>query len=92
MSKEYIYSGEKFAVSKPDDCSMTVSAKGQTAKIAIHEATNMYRESLDGWGTDQKTLKGALDAACQRILVKAGRPSQKELCAGMDEFYASLEK
>ena len=79
-------------MSKADDCTMKVSGRGLTAKITIHAATNMYREDLDGWGTDQKTLKGALDSACRRILDKAGRPSEKELCGGMDDFYDTLGK
>ena len=92
MIQEYIFEGEKFNVSKPDDCKMTVSRDGFTAKISIHAATNMYREDLDGWGSDLKTLSQALDSACRRILNKSARPSQKELCASMDEFYQTLEK
>ena len=92
MTKEYVYKSEKFAVNKPDDCTMKVSGKGLTAEISIHTATNMYRESLDGWGSDHKSLNAALDSACRRILDKAARPSDKALCAGMDEFYGSLSK
>ena len=92
MTQEYVYQGEKFGVSKPDNCKMKVSGKGLTAVISIHTATNMYRESLDGWGSDHKSLRAALDSACRRILDKAARPSDKDLCAGMDEFYGSLGK
>ena len=92
MTKEYSYKGEKFAVSKPDKCTMTVSGKGLTAKLSIHEATNQYREELDGWGSDHNSLEAALNSACNRILKKAARPSAKELCAGMDDVYEKLEK
>ena len=92
MDREVVYNGEKFTVSKPENCKMKVSGRGLTATISIHTATNKYREDLDGWGTDCDTLKRALDSACQRILDKAGSPSAKELCAGMDEFYGSLDK
>ncbi len=92
MTKEYLYEGTKFTVSKPDDCVMEVSANGFTAKVVIHEATNMYRESLDGWGQDHNTLDAALDSACKRILKKSASPSKEQLCAGMDKFYDSLEK
>lgn len=92
MEKEHVYQGEKFVVTKPDACKMDVSGKGLTATITIHTATNQYRESLDGWGSDHSTLHDALNSACRRILNKAGRPSAKELCTGMDEFYGSLGK
>ena len=61
--KTYEYKGEKFTVSEPKDSGMEVTGKGITASITIHEATRMYRESLDGWGTDQPTLEGAIDRA-----------------------------
>lgn len=92
MTTKYEYENETFTVSKPEDCMMEVSGKGLTAKISIHTATNMYRESLDGWGSDHKTLNAAVDSACQRILIKSARPPTKDLCVGMDEFYGSLGK
>ena len=49
MTIDHEYQGEKFTVSKPENCVMKVSANGLTAKVSIHEATNQYRESLDGW-------------------------------------------
>ena len=30
MTKEYVYNGEKFIVTKPDACKMDVSGKGLT--------------------------------------------------------------
>ena len=51
----------------------------------------MYRESLDGWGTDQTTLEGALKAACRRILERSRKPSNDELRKGLEDFYHSLE-
>ncbi len=89
---KYEYGGETFEVSEPKDCRMTVTGKGLTAVISIHEATSMYREDLNGWGTDQTTLQGALDGACRRILDMAGKPTKDELCKGMDEFFDNLSK
>lgn len=79
-------------MTKADACQMEVSGMGLTAMITIHTVTNMYRESLDGWGSDHTTLRDALDAACRRIIEKAGRPSAEELCKGMDAFYGKLGK
>ena len=90
MAKDYEYKGEKFTISKPDNCSMNVSKDGFTAELTIHQATNKYRESLDGWGMDHDTLKSALDSACRRILEKSAQPSPEELCKGMGEFYDDL--
>ena len=89
--KTYEYNGEKFKVSEPKDCRMAVKGKGLTAYITIHEATGMYREALDGWGTDQITLEGALNGACRRILEKSNKPSKDELRKGLDEFYGNLK-
>ena len=84
------YKGKKFTISKPDSCTMKVSKDGFTAKLTIHQATKMYRESLDGWGSDHNTLKSALHSACQRILEKAAQPPPDALCKGMDQFYHDL--
>ena len=90
MAKDYEYRGEKFTISKPDNCTMTVSKDGFTAKLTIHQATNNYRESLDGWGEDHNTLERALDSACRRILDKSARPSPDDLCKSMDNFFDKL--
>ena len=89
--KTYVYEGEKFKVSEPKDSRMEVTGKGITASIKIHEATRMYRESLDGWGTDQTTLEAALNAACRRILQRSKKPSNDELRKGLEEFYDNLK-
>ena len=89
--KTYEYEGAKFTVSEPKDSRMEVKGKGLTAYITIHEATGMYREALDGWGTDQTTLEGALNGACRRILEKSKKPSEDELRKGLAEFYDNLK-
>ena len=89
--KTYEYNGEKFTVSEPKDCRIEVKGKGLTAYITIHEATGMYRESLDGWGTDQTNLDSALNMICRRILEKSEKPSKEELCKGLGEFYDNLK-
>ena len=91
-TQKYKYQGEEFVVTKPDTCAMEVSRGGYKAVISIHSATNQFRESLDGWGSDHSTLQQALDAACRRILDKATRPMKEQLCSEMDVFYESLGK
>ena len=88
----YKYQGEEFVVTKPEACSMEVSRDNYKAVISKHTATNQFREPLDGWGIDHPSLHRALDAACRRILDKAARPSEEQLCSEMDAFYESLDK
>ena len=91
-TEKYKYQGEEFTITKPEACSMKVSRGEYTAIVSIHSATNQFRDSLDGWGSDHPSLPQALDAACRRILEKSARPSKQQLCSEMDEFYASLNK
>lgn len=92
MAKFYKFQGEQFEVSAPKNCVITVTGMGLTGHITIHEATGMYREDLDGWGTDQPTLDSALQSCCNRIIERAKKSSKEELCKGMDDFYESLEE
>ena len=91
-TQTYKYQGEEFVITKPEACAMKVSTGEYAAIISIHTATNKFRESLDGWGSDHPSLQQALDAACRRILKKAARPAQEQLCSEMDEFYSLLNK
>ena len=92
ITQEYKYEGEEFVITKPEACAMNVSRGEYTATISIHSATNQFRESLDGWGSDHSSLQLALDAACRRILQKSAKPTKEQLCSEMDEFYSSLNK
>ena len=87
----YKYRGEEFVITKPNGCAMKVTKGRYTAVISIHAATNLFRESLDGWGNDHPSLQGALDGACRRILDKLVRPPKEELCSEIERFYESLE-
>ena len=68
-----------------------MKGKGLTAYITVHEATSMYREALDGWGADHKTLNGALDRACRRIRNKSKKPSTDTLAKGTSRFLQNVE-
>ncbi len=68
-----------------------MKGKGLTAYITVHEATGMYREALDGWGSDHNTLNEALDGACRRILNKSKKPSKDTLLKGLQDFYKTLK-
>ena len=89
--KLYEYEGEKFEVFEPQDLQIAVKGKGLTAYITVHEATGMYREALDGWGSDQNTLNGALNGVCRRILNKSKKPSKDTLLKGLHDFYETLK-
>ena len=51
----------------------------------------MYREDVNGWGSDQPTLDSALKQCCNRIIERAKKESKEALCKGMDDFYDTLE-
>ena len=87
-----MFKGEKFAVSKPDECTMDVSAKGITARIYVNKTTNRYHVGLDGSATGHDEPSGLLDEACTRILHKAARPTSDDLCKGLDDLYEKLGK
>ena len=89
--KLYEYEGEKFEIFEPQDRRIAVKGKGLTAYITVHEATRMYRESLDGWGADHNTPNRALDRACRRILDKSKKPSKDTLLKGLQDFYKTLK-
>lgn len=87
----YKYRDEEFVITKPDGCAMKVTKGRYTAVISIHSATNLFREDLDGWGSNHTSLQAALDSACRRILDKLARPPKDELCSEIAKFYESLE-
>ena len=89
--KLHKYEGEEFQVYEPKDDRIAVMGLGFTGYITIHSSTGMYRESLDGWGTDRASLEQALDAVCARILDRAKQPSKEELRNGLFEFYENLK-
>lgn len=89
--KLYEYDGEKFELLKPKDGRMAVKGKELTAYVTAHKATGMYREDLEGWGSNHNTLKQAVDGACRRILNRSKKPSSDELIKEIDKFYESLE-
>ena len=89
--KLYEYEGDKFEVFEPQDRRIAVKGKGLTAYLTVHEATGMYREDLDGWGSDHNTLNEALDRACRQILNKSKKPSTDTLLKGLQDFYKTLK-
>ena len=84
-TQKYKHHGEEFAITKRGACSMKVSRGEHTAVVSIHSATNRFRESLDGWGSDHSSLQKALDATRRRILEKSARPSKEQLRCNMDK-------
>ena len=92
MSQQiYKYKGEEFVITKPEACSLKVTKGRFTAAVSIHTATNLFRGTLDGWGTNHTSLQAALDAACRRILEQSARPPKEQLCSEMEKFYESLD-
>ena len=97
MIQEYMFEGEKFVVSKPDDCEMKVTKDGVEATILGNEDAGGYNATVrHGRGTTSSgasDAKGALDAAC-RIILKTldPKPTKQELCDGLDALYDKISK
>lgn len=95
MTTEYEYHGQKFVVSKPDDCTMKVTKDGCTAVISVEEAGGRYKAALeDGtWSSPFGDERTALYRSCHRILEKLnGPPTKKELCDRLVSLYSELDK
>ncbi|MDE0453545.1 MAG: hypothetical protein OXI90_17470 [Gammaproteobacteria bacterium] len=89
--KLYKYDGETFKLTfDPDAYRIAVEGKGLTAFVYIHESTRKFRESLEGWGTDQSSLDAALEGACRRIVNLAKEPRVEELQKRMREYFDDL--
>ena len=90
MTTEYVYNGEKFIVSKPEDCTMKVTKDGCTAVISVGKTPGKYHVasqdgSTTGLGND---VESALSTACFIIQQKLARiPTKDELCSGLDTCY-----
>ena len=76
MTKEYVYQGETFEVSKPDNCAMKVTKDGCSAFISVEK--NKYRIVVEGGPSgSSRTEKSALNTACLWILDKVKSYGQK---------------
>lgn len=85
--KVYECGGEKMELSELEDGRLALQGKGLTGYVSIHTATGMYRGSVDGWGSQHKTPKEALDAACRWLLKRAETESEEALRKQLHEFY-----
>ena len=86
--KLYKYEEETFKLTfDPDAYRIAVEGRGLTAFVSIHKSTLKFRESLDGWGTNQNSLDAALKGACRRIVNLAKEPSVEELQKEMREYF-----
>ena len=94
MTTEYIYEGEKFTVSKPEDCTMKVSKDGCTAVISVAEQSGKYRVSADDGiiASTADNEESALRKACSRILGKLRGSTKEELCSQLDDLYDKIRK
>ena len=86
-SKVYKCGIEKMELRELESGGLELKGKGLTALVTIHKPTGMYRESVDGWGSQHRTPKNALEAACMRLLQKAKTESEEVLRERLHEFY-----
>ena len=83
---------EEMKLTQRDDGRLALEGKGLTGYVSVHSATGMYRGSVDGWGSQHKTPKEALDAACGWLLRKVQTQSEEALNKKrLHEFYKDWE-
>ena len=86
-AKTYVCGDEEMKLTQLDDGRLALDGKGLTGHVSVHRATGMYRGSVDGWGSQHKTPREALDAACRWLLRKAATQSEEALKKELDKFY-----
>ena len=86
-SKVYICGGEQMKLTELEDGRLALEGKGLTGYVSIHRPTGMFRGSVDGWGSQHKTPREALNAACEWLLEKAQTESEEALRKELNEFY-----
>lgn len=89
--KVYECGGEKMKLTELSDGRLALEGKQLTGYVSIHQATGMYRGSVDGWGSQHKTPEEALDAACRWLLRKAEAESVEALEKQLHKFYEELK-
>ena len=89
--KVYECGGEKMKLTELEDGRLALEGRQLTGYVTIHRATGMYRGSVDGWGSQHKTPKEALDAACGWLLRKAEAQSVEALEKQLHQFYQELK-
>ena len=85
--KVYECGGEEMKLKELEDGRLSLEGKQLTGYVSIHTATGMYRGSVDGWGSQHKTPREALDAACRWLLKKAETKTEEALQKQLHEFY-----
>ena len=88
--RTYEYQGEKFEVSKPEDCRVEVHGKGETGLIRLDGATRKFYVKVLGRTTSHASFEEALKRLCAAVLAKEARPPLDDLCKEMDAFYDRL--
>lgn len=90
--RKFEHKNHTFIVHEPKNCNILVqSEKLPDGNISVHEATGMFRESVNGWGTDCDSLDSALSRVCNRMIARAKQKNRDTMCKEMDDFYVKLE-
>ena len=85
--KVYECDGEEMKLRELEDGRLALEGKDLTGYVSIHKPTGMYRGSVDGWGSQHKTPREALDAACSWLQKRAQALSEEALQKQLHEFY-----
>ena len=93
MERKVVFEGETFIVRRGEGkCILTVTNGEDEGNVTWHEATQQYRGSFRGWGSDAPSVDRAVAVAARRILVTRTGVSQQEACESMERYIKNPEE
>ena len=87
MERKVKIEGEEFIVQQErGECVLAVINGEDEGQVTWHDATQRYRGSFNGWGSDANSVEGAVAIAARRIIETRKGISQKDACEAMEEY------
>ena len=87
MERKVKIEGEEFIVQRGQgECVLTVTNGEDEGQVTWHEATQRYRGSFKGWGSDTDSVENAVATAARRIIETRKGVSQKMACEAMEDY------
>ena len=87
MERKVKIEGEEFIVQRGQgECVLTVTNGEDEGQVTWHKATQRYRGSFKGWGSDTDSVENAVATAARRIIETRKGVSQKMACEAMEDY------
>ena len=87
MERKVEIEGEEFIVQRGQgECVLAVINGKDEGQVTWHAATQRYRGSFKGWGSDTDSVENAVAIAARRIIETRKGVSQETACEAMEEY------